>query len=360
MKSAIRWIIAVLCLLVLGIFAWRITSRRVRMSENNLSASQNHEADEKIEFAGTVAVIGDTPIAKDDLDWEIAIHTELPEFSNTDLGIVASKPKPSTSPSPSVSASPESTAVSASPLPPSKALSQRILVTLIERKMLYKWIKENSEGFDFNNPGRYVDCLSNLKEVISNHPNFFANSPSKDRMKSKLCEQSIIDQYLHEKVLGSVSATDDEALKWYSSHKSEFNDPPKVVFRQILLPTDKAAVELRPKVNRSNFNEMARQHSIAAEAPKGGKVGPFAKEQLPSFFEIVFTMQIGEISGIVRSDYGYHILMPVEHLPARHRPFAEVKAQIRTKLTEQKKQEAYQTWLTTVMNTIPVSSSSAD
>ena len=356
MKVAVRWIAAIICLLLLGVLSWRISSKRLQVNDASNPASLAPDDEPKSEFTGTVAIIGDTPVSKEDLDWEIAIHTELPEFSNTDLGIVASKPKPSTSSAPIASSSPSPS----SPPMTSKALSQRLLVTLIERKMLYKWIKENSEGFDFNNPGRYVDCLSDLKEVVSNHPNFFANVASKDRMKNKLCEQSIIDQYLHEKVLGSVSASEDDASKWYNSHKNDFNDPPKVIFRQILLPTDKAAVELRPKVNHSNFNEMARKYSIAAEAPLGGKVGPFSKEQLPSFFDIVFTMQIGEISGIVRSDYGYHILMPVEHLPAKHRTFQEVKTQIRSKLTEQKKQEAYQTWLTTVMNTIPVSSSSAD
>ncbi len=353
MKLAIRWAIAVVSLLLIGVFAWRIASKPLPSTEpptNNQSSSSVNN----LEFAGTVAIVGDTPITKEDLDWEVALHTSLPEFKNTDMGIVASKPKPSPSvdpkKSPSASISPSSSVV----------LNQRILVTLIERKMLYKWIKENSEGFDFNNPGRYIDCLSELKDVIASNPAFFANSSGKERMKSKLCEQSIIDQYLHEKVLGSVSASDNEALAWYQSHSGDFNDPPKVVFRQILLPTDKAAIDLRPKINRNNFSEMAKQHSIAAEAAQGGRVGPFTKEQLPSFFDIVFTMQIGEISSIVRSDYGYHILMPIEHFAARHRPFSEVKAQIRSKLTEQKKQEAYQTWLTSVMNTIPISSAASE
>lgn len=354
MKFAVRWTLAILGLLLLGVLSWRIHSKRVQINESSNLQTTVPEDETKSEFAGTVAIIGDSPISKEDLDWEIAIHTELPEFANTDLGIVPSQNKPSASNTPQPASSPSATSMT------SKALSQRLLVTLIERKMLYKWIKENSEGFDFNNASRYIDCLSELKDVVSSHPNFFLNAANKDRMKNKLCEQSIIDQYLHEKVLGSVSASEEDASKWYSSHKNDFNDPPKILFRQILLPTDKAAVELRPKVNRNNFSEMARKYSIAAEAAQGGKVGPFSKEQLPSFFDIVFTMQIGEISGIVRSDYGYHILMPVEHLPTKRRTFSEVKTQIRSKLTEQKKQEAYQTWLTTVMNTIPVSSSSAD
>lgn len=353
MKFAVRWILAILALLLLGVLSWRIHSKRLQMNESTNLLTAASEDETKSEFSGTVAIIGDYPISKEDLDWEVAIHTELPEFSNTDLGSVPSKTKPTSSISLQPSSSPAATMTS-------KALSQRLLVTLIERKMLYKWIKENSEGFDFNNAGRYIDCLSDLKEVVSSHPTFFVNAANKDRMKNKLCEQSIIDQYLHEKILGSTGASEEDASKWYNSHKNEFNDPPKVIFKQILLPTDKVAVDLRSKVNRNNFSEMAKKHSIAAEAAQGGKVGPFSKDQLPSFFDIVFTMQIGEISAIVRSDYGYHILMPVEHLPAKRRTFPEVKTQIRNKLTEQKKQEAYQTWLTTVMNTIPVSSSSAD
>lgn len=349
MKSAIRWTIAIVCLLLLGVFAWRISSKPIPFSDSSPGNSTN-KSDSKLGFSGTVAVIGDTPITKEDLDWEVALHTSLPEFKNSDLGIVASKPKPVPTNDPKSTMNPSSLPVTSS------ALDQRILVTLIERKILYKWIQEHSEGFDYNNPGRYIDCLSELKDIIANNSAFFANSSGKERMKSKLCEQSIIAQYLHEKVIGSVSAGDSEALKWYQTNSSDFNDPPKVVFRQILLATDKAAMDLRPKVNRNNFSELAKQHSIAAEASQGGRVGPFTKGQLPSFFDIVFTMQIGEISGIVRSDYGYHILMPIEHLAARHRPFSEVKAQIRAKLTEQKKQEAYQAWLTNVMNTIPVSS----
>lgn len=297
---------------------------------------------------GWLASVGDETIGADEIEWEVKLHTTVPKISDGD----ASKPSSDASSKPNIAES--------SLGENSDSLNQRLLVTIIERKLLYKWIKEYSEGFDHDNPSRYLSCLSELKELAAAVPDFFSQPSSKERLKARLCEQSLIDQYLYGKIYPLARVTDDEIAAYYNDHLDEFREPQKVIFRQILLPTEKSALELRPTVNRGNFAALAKEHSIAPEADQGGKVGPFSREQLPTFFDLVFNMQLGEISGIVRSDYGFHIIMPLERIPATTRSLGEARKGIYKKIEATRRQEQYQNWLTTAMNAIPVRSNVGD
>ncbi|MCX6126136.1 MAG: peptidylprolyl isomerase [Proteobacteria bacterium] len=116
------------------------------------------------------------------------------------------------------------------------------------------------------------------------------------------------------------------------------------------------AAALRPYIDRINFEDVAKKHSIAPEAKEGGIVGPLRRDQLPTFFDSVFDMQIGEISGIVKSEYGFHIMMPVERLNASVVAYQEAKKLITKKLEAQKRGDLYLSWLKEAMNTIPVQS----
>ena len=116
------------------------------------------------------------------------------------------------------------------------------------------------------------------------------------------------------------------------------------------------AGDIRKIIKQSNFSDLARKHSITPEAEKGGLIGPFSKEQLPTLFDIVFSMNTGEISGVIKSEYGYHIIMPVQKLPPQTLSYAEAAPEIRAELLRSKKLEAFQRWLNTAMNAISVSS----
>ena len=295
--------------------------------------------------SNTIVAVNDEEIPRDELEWELALHTKIPQFKqDDDKTPAANSPK----------------APTIEPVMADDTLKQRMLVTMMERKILYAWITGHSVNFDHDNPSRFISCLADFKEISESNPTLVSTPKSRDRLKSRLCQQGLIDQYLHERIYGGINVSDHEISEWYTSHKSEFFERPKVTFRQVLLNNEATAQMVRAQITRNNFGELAKKYSTSPEATQGGQVGPFSKEQLPTFFDIVFNMQIGEISGVVRSDYGFHILMPIERTADRTLSLNDARARIRRRLTEEKRKEAYQSWLNTVMNSVSISSPNSE
>jgi len=107
---------------------------------------------------------------------------------------------------------------------------------------------------------------------------------------------------------------------YYENNKTEFTDLAKVKARHILVRIDekrsegealKIAKDLRAQVNRANFAEIARKHSDdPGSKEKGGDLGEFsAGRMVPAFEEAAFALKAGEISDVVKSDFGYHIIL---------------------------------------------------
>lgn len=235
-----------------------------------------------------------------------------------------------------------------------ESLQKRLLLTLVERKLLYQWIIKHSDGFDHSQPSRYTTCTTKLEEFAKEAPDRYSEGANRQRLKEKLCEHSLIQQYLAERVsrLGAVPMKEIEA--YYKENSASFRSPSRISFLQILLANEGQAKSVRSQLNSGNFKELAKKYSIAAEASQGGVVGPFSKEQLPEFFSSIFSMPISDISDIIRSDYGFHIVMPIQKHPASLRPLTEVRKEIIQKLEEKRTQDQYQAVLNKAMNAFPV------
>lgn len=339
-----RMLIAFTTAIILGVAIAKLRFPHITSPNRVDSIASKKQSVDLLKKNDVIATVGDEKITLEDIEWESSLHTLVPKTGTEDLPLLPEEQ--SFKIPPTIMESVDG----------SDALKQRLLVTLIERKILYQWIKTYSDGFDHENPSRYLSCLSEFKEISEEAKDLVVKPGSKERLKTRLCESSLVDQYLHEKIYPAVQISEVEVSNFYKTHQDQFKEPARIVFRQILLPTEDAAKDMRPRVNRNNFAELAKSHSIAAEAANGGKVGPFSREQLPTFFDIVFNMQNGEISGILRSDYGFHIVMPLERLPATSLTLSEARRSIVKQLEDKKRQELYQNWLTTAMNAIPVRS----
>lgn len=88
---------------------------------------------------------------------------------------------------------------------------------------------------------------------------------------------------------------------------------------------------------------MAKKHSIDSAAAKGGDLGWFSKgNMVPEFEKVAFGLKEGETSGIVRTQFGYHIIKVTGKRPAGERTFEEVKDQIKAAVLPGKQQEVFQ------------------
>ena len=129
----------------------------------------------------------------------------------------------------------------------------------------------------------------------------------------------------------------------YNDNIQQYSTPEQVRASHILLKTEgkddaavkKQAEEILAKIKAgADFAELAKQKSEdEASAKKGGDLDYFNKgTMVPEFDNVAFTLQPGQLSDLVKSQYGYHIIKVVDKKPAATKPLAEVRTQIEDQL----------------------------
>ncbi len=167
----------------------------------------------------------------------------------------------------------------------------------------------------------------------------------------------MLKKLMGERVLSGVTAADEEIAAYYEENRAYYKRPRAVDISQILVETEEEAGELlkRAGVKKSQFEELAREHSIGPEAVDGGHLGVFQRGELPVSFETeVFGLRKGKVSKVVHTDFGYHIFRVNEVYPARDLSLKEVEETIRVELLRKKSDEAMKIYLEGLRERYPV------
>jgi peptidyl-prolyl cis-trans isomerase D len=149
-----------------------------------------------------------------------------------------------------------------------------------------------------------------------------------------------------------VTVSDDELRGYYSQHQNEYNLPARVSAQHILFKTQgknpqeieaikaKALTVLERAKKGEDFAGLAKQFSEDGSAAAGGDLGQFTPGQMdPNFERAAFNMQVGAISDLVQSQFGFHIIKVNENQPARVRPFEEMKEAVRPIVSTRKAEQ---------------------
>ena len=110
------------------------------------------------------------------------------------------------------------------------------------------------------------------------------------------------------------------------------------------------------KANPNKFEELARKESQdPSSATKGGDLGFFDNKQMvPAFSKVAFSTKPGEISDIVKTEFGFHIIKVVDRKKSGSVPFDEVKPQIQKYLEQQAKMQVIQKFIESSKNTAKI------
>ena len=225
------------------------------------------------------------------------------------------------------------------------ALRQVCLDQLIERKIL---VQEARRAGIQVSPDELKQAIS---EIETDYPG--KGFGEKLDLKGTTLEEwkgRLEERLLAEKVIRTAShwqekIDEKEAFQYYEDHRSSFQINQKVRVRQIVVADGEEAIQILKRLKRGEkFEKVAMQKSLGPEKAQGGDLGYFSPGEKPAEFDQVFNMEIGAVSEVVKSPYGYHIFKLEEKTEPRQIPFGEARAGILSELERKRGEENYQKW----------------
>ncbi|MDR2395030.1 MAG: peptidylprolyl isomerase [Endomicrobium sp.] len=148
----------------------------------------------------------------------------------------------------------------------------------------------------------------------------------------------LIESYIKE-IHEVIEPNDEEIKKYYDDHRDLFDQPVAYTVRHILVADlQSAQTAIERLSNGESFEKVAKEVSQdSGSAANGGLIGPFKKGDLvPEFEEAVVNLKTNEMSGIVETPYGYHIVFKVSEQKLPAIPFDQAKETIKKMLEKEK------------------------
>ena len=146
-----------------------------------------------------------------------------------------------------------------------------------------------------------------------------------------------VNKLVEQACAGVPDPTEDEVAAFFEAHKSEFVTPPQVLCQHILVKgsDDKALdkiKEIRERIvsGKSDFAAEAKEHSDCPSGAEGGSLGWFGRGMMvPEFDKVAFEMKKGEVSGVVSTQFGYHIIYKADEKGGGAQTLVDVHDQIK-------------------------------
>jgi len=161
-----------------------------------------------------------------------------------------------------------------------------------------------------------------------------------DDLRRRLVVQRVMRKYQ------APSAVTDEQVKAQYDQNPALYSTTQVHASHILVKDEDSARQLlaEVKAHPEKFADLAREKSTdTVSAKKGGDLGTFSPGRMvPEFDKVAFALKPGEISDVVKTQYGYHIIMVTERKDGEPRPFDQVKEHIRAALRNKMVQDQVQ------------------
>jgi peptidyl-prolyl cis-trans isomerase SurA len=177
----------------------------------------------------------------------------------------------------------------------------------------------------------------------------------RERLRENIGRMRLISREIKSKIV----IHDEEVRRIYRERMPEYMIPLEVQLQQIFFavprnpaPDRIAAVEkqagevLQQAREGRDFAELAKKYSQSPEGKEGGGLGFFkSKELMPELEEASFSLKAGEISPLVRTAEGFHILRVVARRGGEPKSYAEVQGKIREEMMQAESEKKFQEWL---------------
>jgi parvulin-like peptidyl-prolyl isomerase len=184
--------------------------------------------------------------------------------------------------------------------------------------------------------GRTVESFkSNVREYVSNQ---------------------MLAMEVQKAVAGPLDITDEQLGEYFIANKINYDVVERVRASHILVETEQEAEEILAELNDgADFAELAREHSTCPSGSSGGDLDWFGRAAMvPAFEEAAFALTIGDISGIVATEFGYHIILLTDRQDAASPELADIIDQVRTDLEAELSYEGALAWYEEVLGSAEI------
>jgi len=233
-------------------------------------------------------------------------------------------------------------------------LNRGVLEQLIGTALLYQeskkeGIKVDQKAVDerleqwkkqFPNEEEYKKAMSNANLSVP-------------QMKQDITKGMTIEKFIVERFVDKTTVPEKEIKAYYESRLNLFKQPEQVKASHILIKVDPKAKESekedalkkirdiqKKQVKGDDFAKLAKEYSQGPSNAKGGDLGYFKRGQMvPAFEEVAFKLKPGEVSDIVKTRFGYHLIKVVDKKPESTVPYAEIKDRLGQYLKQEKVQK---------------------
>jgi len=233
-------------------------------------------------------------------------------------------------------------------------VKKEVLENLINRELLYQ---------ESQRKGIMIDEVAINEEVMTLKKRFpseaeFNNAliqanlsevAIKAQIKRGMAIQRLIDTHIAQK----ATVSDQEMKAFYESSPALFKQPEQVRASHILIKVDPEADEskgaearkklltIKEKLEKGeDFAALAQEFSQGPSSAKGGDLGYFKRGQMVQpFEEAAFALRQGEVSDIVETRFGYHLIKVIEKRSETTIPFEDIKDRLQQYLKQEKVQE---------------------
>ena len=168
----------------------------------------------------------------------------------------------------------------------------------------------------------------------------------------KITEQILVQVLIEREILDKIKVNDEEVLEYYEQNKDSFTEKEQVHLYNILLETEEEAQDVLEQLKAGgDFSEIAKEKSTGPSAAQGGDLGYLTKGTIiPEIEEVVFALELEELSEVIKTDFGFHILKITEQKPETVKALEEVKEDIIQTLLPDKQKEDFENFLEELKN----------
>ncbi len=180
-----------------------------------------------------------------------------------------------------------------------------------------------------------------------------------DNVKKEIKAQMLRMRLLRREVQSKILVTDEEIGNYYDRHRQDYEGKEAVRIKQLLVPVpagankatrDNAreqASQIHKRILKGESMEMlAAQYAKGPAAVQGGDTGFVERGViLPNVEKVAFAMSVGQVSDVIESEMGYHIIAMIDKRGAGRKPLRVVRDEIKAKIEEEKIATKYDEWI---------------